>query len=83
MHRVCLNRVLQNVRGDASARVTARYRKAELWETYLALSPPGADSAAQRKELLQAVKTHREQVGFGVEGPTPQQLLVQKRYQEL
>jgi len=74
---------LQSIRGDASARVSAQHRKAELWETYLALSPPGADSVAQRKELHQAVKTHREQVGFGIEGPTLQQLLVQKRYQEL
>jgi hypothetical protein len=82
MHMSQLN-CLQNLRGSTPARLEATRRKAELWETYLALSAPDADPLAQRKELHETVKAHREQVGFGTEGPTLQQLLVQQLYQEL
>jgi hypothetical protein len=50
---------------------------------YLALSPPDADNVLQRKELHETVRAHRVQVGFGIEGPTPQQILVQQRHLEL
>lgn len=56
---------------------------AENFEMYLALADPSSDAAEQLKAMHAIVHTHRESNGFGVDGPTEGQLLVQQRYSDI